>query len=962
MRTQTLIFIFAFCSITVSMVAETLGQDLSREDLFAEISSLIRAGQADSAEVYLAKAHHLLESEPDSSGFAQYYQLLMRLNYLRDDWESLLIHKDESIRLAQKYSDYETASVTLQLYALQVWFRFSIDGVKEIYEEALYFSEKSGSVDIMAINYVNIGEIEFRHGNYHITINHLNKARSFYESFEELGYQLTIYDRLSNVYSRLGDFQTSLSYRYIALQLAKLAEDESKIAEFHNDIALLHRQMNNFRLARRHYEIALEMAREQQNLSLIAILYNNLGQINRITHNYEAAHHYIEASLKISQQRGNPRDLAIGYQSLASNYYSRTMYDLAEKYILLSIEYHKKTQRELGLSNALLQYADILRYDKRHEDALIQIRNARPLVERVGTRAQYAETYLHEAALLASIEGIDSALPALEKSLSINPNPTSWQSLLFLIELYDQIDAEQSFRYIDQVIEDLEQERKMLGFNASNRSPFLNIFADYVNSLGIRYFLEKNDLERAFEISELTKARTFIDQLSAGRANLDTKWNAEDLAHRNQLEQELHALRRKMANESNPDTRKLLQAEIHEKELEFELFVNRIKLANPDLARFQYPTPLHITEVQRLLSNQTLMISFSVSNDDILLKAISAKEFKGWVISDVHPEKSVVTYVTEAIHNLRNAIESYTPIHEIQASSTKLFDILLGPASDVLSQYSNLIIITDGDLAYLPFEVLRNGNAYLTETHIIRYLPSATSASFLNTPLPRYPKDLLIIADPDYGSQFLADASDGALTSLPSTRLEAEAIRSVFQNSDVLMGRDATVHRVSSIPLEQYRFIHFATHGLVNNEVPETTALLLTPDTNVENILNNDGYLDIAQIYRLSLRAEMVVLSACDSGLGKNLRGEGILGLQRAFLMAGASSVVVSLWPVYDQSTAFFMQHFYQQLHQAQTTRNRRNQPTVDKAQLLQQSRLHVMRNPRYQHPIYWAPFVMIGN
>jgi CHAT domain-containing protein len=163
----------------------------------------------------------------------------------------------------------------------------------------------------------------------------------------------------------------------------------------------------------------------------------------------------------------------------------------------------------------------------------------------------------------------------------------------------------------------------------------------------------------------------------------------------------------------------------------------------------------------------------------------------------------------------------------------------------------------------------------------------------------------------------------------------------------VFQGRAAKEENVKGNEyLGTARRIHFATHGVISERQPQYSGLVLTLDEDPKE----DGLLQVYEIFNLKLNADLVVLSACKTGLGKEVKGEGLIGLTRAFMYAGARSLVVSLWQVADPSTAELMVKFYERLDRA-----------GDKADALRQAKLELIQSGRYAHPFYWAPFVLVG-
>jgi CHAT domain-containing protein len=217
-------------------------------------------------------------------------------------------------------------------------------------------------------------------------------------------------------------------------------------------------------------------------------------------------------------------------------------------------------------------------------------------------------------------------------------------------------------------------------------------------------------------------------------------------------------------------------------------------------------------------------------------------------------------------------------------------------------------------------------------------------------------KQLIAFADP-----ILAQNSSGkvpadetlrnwssSLSELPYARVEVQKISELFpkEQFSILIGKDATETNAKTMQLREFRTLHFASHGLIDEEHPQLSSIVLNPGSPEE-----DGYLTMREVFDLKLNADLVVLSACKTGLGRNTRGEGLTGLARAFFCAGASSVLVSLWNVNDRSTSEFMTAFY----------TARTGTSMSKTAALREARLKMIQSKKYSHPYYWSPFILIG-
>jgi CHAT domain-containing protein len=288
-----------------------------------------------------------------------------------------------------------------------------------------------------------------------------------------------------------------------------------------------------------------------------------------------------------------------------------------------------------------------------------------------------------------------------------------------------------------------------------------------------------------------------------------------------------------------------------------------------------------------------------------------------------------------------------------------------------------MVVVADGALAYLPFGLLPNpkpGAGLLLASHEVVMIPSAATLALLRAEVadrPAAPKLAAVFADPVFsagdprvrgGSMPAAamppalersanESGFGSLDRLTASRREARTILEIAGRQPTLAAVDFRASRATALDpeLSQYRIIHFATHGLINSRHPELSGLVLSLVD--EQGRSQDGFLQSHDIYNMMLRADLVVLSACRTALGKEIRGEGLVGLTRAFMYAGAPRIVASLWRVPDTATAELMTRFYRGLLSDNLT----------PAAALRRAQLELAKHPRYRHPYYWAGFVLEG-
>ncbi len=372
-------------------------------------------------------------------------------------------------------------------------------------------------------------------------------------------------------------------------------------------------------------------------------------------------------------------------------------------------------------------------------------------------------------------------------------------------------------------------------------------------------------------------------------------------------------------------------------------------------------SPLTLAQAQRLLgSDRDALLEYSLGDSSSSLWVITRR---GWSYVPLPPRAALRARAERLRRGLANAEASMAPA--TQAAAFALYRTLIEPALPRVKGVDHLIVAPDGVLALLPFEALLavepkedqppDRGAYLVERFAISYIPSATTLAVTGGSLTA--AGIVALGDPDYGAGASAGGPAGAgavrsvpsLPRLPNTGAEVEALRSLAGKRTLaeLTGARATRERLLALPLLPHaELIHIATHGEANEADPARSGLWLAASGAA-----GPGFLSVGDILGLRLDARLVTLSACETGLGRLERGEGVLGLTRAFLAAGAQSVVVSLWKVNDRSSALLMERFYRDLLQRGSPR----------AVALAVAKRGLLSHPETRAPFYWAPFVLVG-
>jgi CHAT domain-containing protein len=484
---------------------------------------------------------------------------------------------------------------------------------------------------------------------------------------------------------------------------------------------------------------------------------------------------------------------------------------------------------------------------------------------------------------------------------------------------------------------------------------------------------------RAFEINERALARSLLDRVGeAAPGAIRDGTPAELVQERRRVRDqwrgtlaELHAV--SSAATSSKDTEALATqasaAAARLRELD-----TRIAIADPRRAGFSPSQPLRAEAIQALLNDETVVLEYALGETRSVAWVVSARDVRMVSL----PPRTDIESLARRVHRALGARpEVGTRPSAAEADSHALARMILAPLGPLSAK--RLVIVPQGALALVPFAALPDPSSLegLIRQHEIVQVPSATILAALRTLAGRAPgtgRTAVIFADPIFETDDprvpfnvsrrerggAIDPSAGsigspphhlALARLPFSRREADAIAAVLPGKvDVLIGVHATRDRALGDTLADARFIHFATHGVVNQRVQNLSSVVLSQvDAHGGP---RDGLVMLPDVYDMTLTADLVVLSGCQTALGPDVSGEGTLGLARAFMYAGAHRVVASLWQVNDLATAELMKRFYRRM-------------IVDKlapAAALRAAQLELATVPRWASPYYWAPFVIQGD
>lgn len=479
---------------------------------------------------------------------------------------------------------------------------------------------------------------------------------------------------------------------------------------------------------------------------------------------------------------------------------------------------------------------------------------------------------------------------------------------------------------------------------------------------------------QALAASERARSRGLLDLLAEGKVAIDEDVAPDLKEQETRLAADLSRVQGNLRAElsaASPDERRVqaLQEERARIDESRERLEWEIRKRHPRYAQIRYPIPLDLAAIQSELDEQSALLEYAVGQESSFLFVVTRE---GLETHELPP----APVLQERVLRLRDKLkkESQRQRRAYFEEAYQLYRDLLAPAAEALRGKSRLLIAPDGALHLLPFEALLtapDGSSftdapYLLRAYAVSYVPSASVLAELREARTEPTAGtnrlrFVAFADPEYetpegvgpGSP-TRSLPEGVerwnLARLPDSRREVSEIAKLYPDrSRVYLASEAREANVKHNDLVSgAEILHFATHGHLDERHPEHSALLLANEKTRES--GEDGMLQAYEIFRLKLSASLVVLSACQTGLGEEVSGEGLVGLARSFFYAGAPSLVVSLWNVSDKATTDLMVPFYSGLDGA------------DKAEALRQAKLRMIDAGVYDHPFYWAPFILIGD
>ena len=919
--------------------------------------ALIRESKDASAEVgileNIGRSYYELEKYPESFDFYN---------------QALQLREKTGVKTAMTVALNGISSV----YAKTNEYRKAIEFNNRVL--ALYV--ETGNIYGQAGTLNNLGTLYVLLGEHYKAIEIYNQALVLFRQVKIQQFEAVILTNIGRSYGALGEQQTAIEYYNQALPLARAVGNRLIEATTLNNIGTLYHELGDRNTALDYHNQALPILRELGKREFVAATLNNIGEIYKDTGDLPKALDYFHQALATAREVGDRASESTVLNNIGS------ILNMQEKNAdaLATFSQALEIRRALGnraaeaitltsIANAQIKSNEVNKALKNYEQALV-------LARAVKDNRVEAETLYYYAKLLNDQNRLEESRTNIEAALAI-------------VEL----------RRNSVISQDL-------------RSSYLASMQNYYN-LRTDIFMRLNKARPdgnfdalALQSAEKARARSLMDLLNESRA--DIKQGVDPAL----LEQE-KALRLTLAAKSNYQTRILggkhtaeqeaaVNQEIKKLSDEYEKIETEIRIRSPRYAALTQPTAIPVKEIQsQLLDPDTVLLEYALGEETSYLWVVSQNSLKSYEL----PKRAEIENAARRIYEILTA-RNLHPTGEtdeqrasridraekdFSAASAALSKMILAPAAAELKN-RRLLIVADGALQYVPFAALESQSAkigarFLIETNEIVALPSASTLALLRSESADRAQiktdSIAIVADPVFAADDLrVSRSVGAQTNLTGnlspnpigqttpgferatrdagfenfarlrfSREEAAAISALAPRRDLFEAMDfaASKKNVLSADFGKHRIIHLATHGLIDSQNPELSGIVLSLVDEKGDA--QDGFLRLFEIYNLKLESDLVVLSACRTALGRDVRGEGLIGLTRGFMYAGAPRVVASLWSIDDRATAELMKRFYVRMLREK----------MSPANALRMAQIEMLKNARWQNPYYWAAFTLQG-
>lgn len=781
---------------------------------------------------------------------------------------------------------------------------------------------------------------------------------------------------LANLY--LGNYDVALEANRKVLEIARaLADKGSEAATLHN-MGGIYWSTDEMQKALDFYLQALAIERAAGLRGYQASTINNIGDTYRRLGDYDKALDYFNQALTLRRELGNRRGEAVSLHTIALVYLARGETAKALQNFTSALEIRRSTGDRRGEAYSLGGSALALHALGESAKAIEYQQQALALWKQIGERRAEAETLQDMGFVYSGMKEYDKAITLFEQALPISrelSDHTYVANALYGLAVTKRAQRQlpAAKKSIEEAIAVTESLRGRIANQELRTSYFASVQKFHAFYVDLLMEIEGSGPSGGFgalEAVERARARTLLDALAdadiAFRRGVDSAVLAEQAKAAIAIATNERKRIRLAAGEGSKEEIAKVSADLARAVEDHENATARLRANSPRYAELTQPHTAAVAEIQSLLDDDTILLEYFLGDDRSFAWEVTTARVRTAVLPS-RAEIEALARRTYASVSTRSKSGEEPDLAALRTLSA----MLLSPFA---LNASRIVVVADGALGFLPFSALVASDGQpLIATREIVSLPSASVLHALRDRRDqmRPTREVAVFADPVFrrddprvaslaqkdtanaaSARSADDARLGSLKRLRFSRSEADAMKPFVPRESFLQALDFDASREHAIDgsLADYRIVHFATHGILDTEHPQLSGLVLSLVN--RNGESREGFLRLHDIYNLQLNADLVVLSACQTALGKEIRGEGLIGVTRGFMYAGTPRVVATLWRVDDRATAELMKRFYSGIYVSK----------LSPAAALRGAQLAMRSDSRWESPYYWAGFLLQGD
>lgn len=835
----------------------------------------------------------------------------------------------------------------------------------ELFKQATVWFEELSAANEAAGSLLEAGDSYEKLELYPDALETFQKALTIASIGGEKRRQAEIYNAIGIRQAGLGDYTQALQNFGQVLKISEKTDYKERYLNALGNIGNIYFYQNNFVRALENFQKQLVLSEAWGISREVPIISLNIGNVYNRQQNYPQALDYHQRALSEFEKIKDGTGIAFATSNIGADYLESGEYDKALEYFLKAQQLKAKllAKDPYSFSNIGQIYTNQGKYVK----ALEYQQKSLNLFQELEDQAGIAKT-LGDIATILYLKGdyaktLEFADQSVKLAQQFDYPKSYWTSLYTAAKAHLAFGRKKEAKQaLELAIAKIENLRTQIAGGESEQQRFFDDKTAPFHYL-IDLSINEGKIAEALAYVERAKSRTLLDVLQNGKIDINKVLTAQEREQEQRLKNEFVLLNNQISKESQQQSDKTRLAELQNqrerKRLEFEDFQTRLYASHPELkVQRGEMKPVGLDEIGALLPDtKSAFLEYVVADDQTFLFVLT-KDAAQKVSLKVFP-------IAVKEKDLAQKVESYRAKLakgdlDFQQQSRELFDLLVKPARAELQDKTSLVIVPDASLWDLPFQALQNNqNRYLIQQTALSYAPSLTALREMSKKAKKINSgsnlELLAFGNPFVGKETSERIKqvfmDEKLDPLPEAERLVISLGKLYgaSRSKIYVGAQAQ-ENIAKNESPKYRIVQFATHGILNNASPMYSHLVLSQSKDAEQ---EDGLLEAWEMKDLNLNADMVILSACETARGKISSGEGVIGMSWALFIAGAPTTVVSQWKVESSSTTELMLEFHRQLLTGKG---------ISKAEALRRASLKLLKNKQYQHPSYWAGFVIVGD